>query len=517
VALLASGRAATVPDRKVDLMPSTPRIALVVETWSRTPDRPYWAASWRDEGRPVKRRVGAAWLVPVGHPEAKAGARCYGKAGAWTERRGRVPGNYLDERQAHAAAAALAAEVQARRERERRQSGHDRRSFRVLAREWQQWAARTGRHKPSWARGVESILAEPGVPYRRGTGATAGRVMAVLGDLRADKVTAADVEQVLAMYSESGASPRTVNKIRAVVGAIFNFGCDPRRGWGLARNPAAETDARRQHHAGGLRSFSVEEVEAIARAATEGAWREDPGWRRNGDTLDELEAENREFGELVRVAAYTGLRQGELVALRWRHVRFADRVVVVERALSDQVELPPKSGKDRTVPLADQALGALHRLSRRDNFVGSEDYVFCSAVGDRLDPSALRRRYARARDAAGAQRLPFHCLRHTAASLMVRRLDPVSVQAILGHGSVKTTERYLHARRASALADDVTRAFEDAAVVDTERELAALVRRLPAEQLAALLEYVRGGAGANGSAGVAHARSDHRRGRGIGR
>jgi integrase len=159
------------------------------------------------------------------------------------------------------------------------------------------------------------------------------------------------------------------------------------------------------------------------------------------------------------------------------------------------VELPPKSGKDRTVPLGDQALAALDRLSRKDNFVGGEDYVFCSAAGDRLDPSALRRRYARARDAAGVQRLSFHCLRHTAASLMVRRLDPVSVQAILGHASVKTTERYLHARRASALAGDVTRAFEDAAVVDGEEELLALLRRLPAERIAALVERERGAIG----------------------
>lgn len=471
-------------------MPETPKIAVLVEVWSRTPDRPYWAASWRDEGRSVKRRVGRAWLVPAGHPEAKVGGRRVGKAGAWTERRGRVRDGYLDERQAHVAAAALAVEVQARRERERRQQ--DPRSFRVLAREWQQWARRTGRHKPSWARGVESVLAEPGVPYRRGSGVTVGRVMVVLGDLRADEVSAADVERVLAMYGESGASARTVNKVRAVVRAIFNYGCDPRRGWGLARNPAAETDPRRQHQAGGPRFFTVEEVEAIARCAADGAWREDPGWRRDPDTIDELDAENREFAELVRVAAYTGLRQGELIALRWRHVRFADRVVVVQRALSDRVELPPKSGKDRTVPLGDQALAALDRLSKRDNFVSGEDYVFCSPVGDRLDPSALRRRFARARDAAGAQRLPFHCLRHTAASLMVRRLDPVSVQAILGHASVKTTERYLHARRASALADDVTRAFQDDAMARADGELLALLRGMPTERLASLFQEARG-------------------------
>ena len=55
----------------------------------------------------------------------------------------------------------------------------------------------------------------------------------------------------------------------------------------------------------------------------------------------------------------------------------------------------------RYVPLGDQALGALDRLSRRPNFTSSDDYVFASVAGDRLDPSALRRRYVATRNAAG--------------------------------------------------------------------------------------------------------------------
>ena len=50
-----------------------------------------------------------------------------------------------------------------------------------------------------------------------------------------------------------------------------------------------------------------------------------------------------------------------------------------------------------------------------------------------------------------------HRLRHTTWSLLVRVIDPASVKDILGHADLKTTERYLHAQRASLLADAATR------------------------------------------------------------
>jgi integrase len=68
----------------------------------------------------------------------------------------------------------------------------------------------------------------------------------------------------------------------------------------------------------------------------------------------------------------------------------------------------------------------------------------------------------RARNTAKLPPLRFHDLRHTAGSLLVRQLDPASVKDILGHADLKTTERYLHAQRASALADAATRAFRPA-------------------------------------------------------
>ena len=79
-------------------------------------------------------------------------------------------------------------------------------------------------------------------------------------------------------------------------------------------------------------------------------------------------------------------------------------------------------------------IGTVHgpyrrRFSQREDFVSPDDYVFCNALGRRLDGSALRRRYKRARDAAGLRPLRWHDLRHTFGSLLVAGgVDLVSIK-----------------------------------------------------------------------------------------
>lgn len=314
--------------------------------------------------------------------------------------------------------------------------------------------------KPSTLRDHRSLLAEPGQAYRRGRGSHRGLIMAALGDRPARELTTREIEDVLRSIAATGVAPRTVNKARQLICAIFNYGMRPST-YGLAANPAAHADRRREPDTAPLAFYSPEQVEALARALADGAHR-DPS--RPAVSSTEIEARARDDAqdaELVRVAAYAGLRRGELVALRWRDVDFVGRKIIVRRALSGETELrSTKSGRARQVPLPDQAAAALERLSRRGEFTGPDDYVFASRLGRRLDPSALRRRYERARDAAGLEPLRFHDLRHTYGSLLVAGgIDLPSVKAAMGHSHITTTERYLHARPASELAERFTRAL----------------------------------------------------------
>jgi integrase len=179
--------------------------------------------------------------------------------------------------------------------------------------------------------------------------------------------------------------------------------------------------------------------------------------------------EDAQDAEIIRVAAYAGLRLGELLALRWHDVDFAGSALTVARAMSAGEETSTKSGRVRRVPMADQAAAALDRTSRRERYTGPDDLVFCNVYGRTLDDSALRRRYRRAQAAAGVRFLRFHDLRHTFGSLLaVGGVDVVTIQKAMGHSALATTSRYLHARPASEQAHVFTRAFRSAAAVEAE-------------------------------------------------
>jgi integrase len=202
------------------------------------------------------------------------------------------------------------------------------------------------------------------------------------------------------------------------------------------------------------------EIEALARALSDGRHREDKRARTEHER-----AEDEQDAELVRVAAYAGLRLGELLALRWRDVDFTGHALTISRAMSAGVESSTKSGHVRRVPMPDQAAAALDRLSRRENYTSRDELVFCNVLGRALDGSALRRRFKRARDAAGLRPLRFHDLRHTYGSLLAAAgVDLVTIQAAMGHSALSTTSRYLHAKPASTQAEIFTRAFEPSSV-----------------------------------------------------
>ena len=411
---------------------------------------PFFYGKWSRNGHPVIRALGRAWVESDGN-------------GGWRRRRGRAPEGILTEAEAAARMLALTHEHDAeqtlleRDDEERRRRGV---TFRELAGEYLEWLEHVKGAKPSTLRDHRLLLAEQGQAYRRGKGTSRGLVMVALGDRPAREVTTREIEELLRSVSSTGVAPRTVNKVRQLICAIFNYGMRPST-YALAMNPAAYADRRREPDRGPLAFYASEQIEQLARSLAEGAHR-DPS--RLVLSVEETEARAREDvqdAELVRVAAYAGLRRGELVALRWRDIDFAGRKIIVRRSLSGDTELrSTKSRRAREIPLPDQAAAALDRLSRRDEFTGPDDYVFTNRFGRRLDPSALRRRFERARDAAELEPLRFHDLRHTYGSLLVAGgIDLASVKAAMGHSRITTTERYLHARPAGELADRFTRAL----------------------------------------------------------
>jgi integrase len=409
---------------------------------------PHWYGKWSRSGRPVIRALGRAWVEPDGD-------------GGWRRRRGAPRGEALTETQAAERMLELVRAHDAQQTRleldadERRRRGV---TFRELAAEWLVYLEHEKGARTSTLRDYRWLLAEPGQRHRRGAGRSPGLMMAAFGDRPARDVSSRDVAEYLRRLDRSGATARTVNKHRQVISAIYGYAMRE-DAYRLASNPAATTTKRREPPPAVLDFYEPEEVEALARSAERGAHRQVSKLRLDNAEQAARAIEDSQDADLFRIAAYTGLRLGELLALRWADVDLRGRRLVVHRALSDRVEGPTKSWQARFLPIADPAAEAFARLSRRQDFVGDDDYVFCSRLGRPIDGSALRRRFKRAATAAGVRVLRFHALRHGAGSLVARHADPRWVQGFLGHSKLTTTARYLHAKARPEDVERLNRAF----------------------------------------------------------
>jgi integrase len=171
-------------------------------------------------------------------------------------------------------------------------------------------------------------------------------------------------------------------------------------------------------------------------------------------------AEGDRFHALYVLALTTGMREGELLGLRWGDVdldrgRLQVRVAVQETA-TVYILAEPKTGHSRrTIGLSSLAVQALrdHRGRQLEERLAlgpawtEQDLVFPSAVGGLMIPHNLAKRgFKRVLKHAGLPDLHFHCLRHTAATtLLSRGVSPKVVSEMLGHADISITLRvYAH-------------------------------------------------------------------------
>ena len=162
-----------------------------------------------------------------------------------------------------------------------------------------------------------------------------------------------------------------------------------------------------------------------------------------GDSLAKLLAELGEpHRTMVRLIAATGLRIGELLALRWSALDLEDGALMVRESVYEGKFQPPKTQKAlRTIPLGPQAVAALTehrgRVVRRD----PNDLVFGNGKGGPLRESKLLTRVLQpAAEKAGLGRVTWHQFRHIHSSLLNDLKVPVKIaQEQLGHGSISTT------------------------------------------------------------------------------
>jgi len=390
-----------------------------VQVVERKSGRRYHAL-WRDaDGRRHQRVLGLAWVK-------KTGRRTSRGADGWRAADGPKPDGYLTPDDARHELRKILAATPTIPTGRRAGAGV---TFGEAAQEWYEDGA-----------GRRNLKRSTLIDYRQVLDAY---LLPEFATVTLKRITPESIEKWHRRFGSSRTSEKVLMVMRSILARAVKRGL-------IDANAVEKVERPRVRYAGDLDVYSREDIDELVRAAA-----------------------SEQDAAIYLTAALTGLRRGELVALRWRDIDFAQDAVRVRRNYSHGEIVTPKSGKVRTVPLVSELAEALARLNQRDHFTAEDDPVFSGQAGGYVDASALRRRYVATIKRAGLRPLPFHSLRHFFGSAAVNGASIVQVQAWMGHADIGTTSRYLHARSQAGDAAMLATAFAPTAAILTRIEQAA--------------------------------------------
>jgi integrase len=254
------------------------------------------------------------------------------------------------------------------------------------------------------------------------------------GDMPLAEIAVEDVQEFKSTKLASGLSPQTVKHSLRLFRQMLGHAVE----WELLRsNPADKVKNPRIPKA---------EMDVLSPAETQ--------------TL--IQATPQKWRPLLYTAISTGLRVGELLAMKWKNLEWHSQRYFVRETLSRKRGeyqggfTPPKTeGSARSVDLTPFCLGLLKQHQKRqaeEKLSAGPTYddsglVFATALGRPLDHNNIvHRQFHSALEKAGLRRIRFHDLRHTCASLLINEgVSPKYIQRQLRHESIQTTfDRYGH-------------------------------------------------------------------------
>ncbi|MGE3341878.1 MAG: tyrosine-type recombinase/integrase [Vicinamibacterales bacterium] len=271
--------------------------------------------------------------------------------------------------------------------------------FRTLTTEWE--ATVLPMYKPSTQKNHRHIVTKHLVPR--------------FGDTAVCDVSRQEIQAYVAHLNQAGYAPKTVDHIHDVLSAVLRTAVK----WGhLTDNPA--------------RGVDLPTLKTVR-----------PKWAL---TVDQAVALLKALPPLARtmcgVAVLTGLRRGELFALRWQALDLDAGVLAVREAVYEGTFGTPKTGAGlRSLPLADTALELLRAWRKRAKRTGPEDLVFSTWSGKPISPNNVLRRWVFPACAElGLPNVSWLTFRRTYASWAHHKGVPGKVQAkLMGHEKVDTS------------------------------------------------------------------------------
>ncbi len=162
---------------------------------------------------------------------------------------------------------------------------------------------------------------------------------------------------------------------------------------------------------------------------------------------------------LFYIALHTGMRQGELLGLRWKDIDFKHKRLSIKQVMSHDAKEMYLGAKteagNRSIDLGSKALVILkeHKAKQQEeklkyaDIYKDQDLVFCTQYGTPVNPSNIRNRIMNpVIEETGVTQIRFHDLRHTCATILLLNGAPVkAVSERLGHSNIKVTlQTYAH-------------------------------------------------------------------------
>jgi integrase len=270
-----------------------------------------------------------------------------------------------------------------------------------------------------------------------------------LGRFKLSKLTAARVSTFYQQKRSEGCADSSINKLHVTLHKAL----DQAVKWHMVPRNVCEAVSTPRPTTEEIKPLSTEETKFLLEAA-------------RGDRLEALYV----------LAVHTGMRQGEILALKWDDIDLESATINVRRTLTKSgtriTTGEPKTSKGRrTIFLTEAAVAALRihlgrqmeEMERLGDLYKDEGFVFTTEVGTLINPTNLRKRsFVKLLERAGLPHIRFHDLRHTAATLLFKQgQHPKLVQELLGHANIAITlDIYSHV--IPGMGDQTARAMEDA-------------------------------------------------------
>jgi len=258
-----------------------------------------------------------------------------------------------------------------------------------------------------------------------------------------DAIRPADVADLVTALERKGLAPKSIRNVIGTLSAPFNFARSPQRGWAKS-NPCEGLELPMVPVSVEIRFLTLDESDVLIENVRSGIF----------EAIDRA---------MYRTAAMTGLRQGELMALRWRDVDWqAQRIRVRQNWVLGEFGTPKSRRSTRSVPMADEVAGELDRLFKGSRWQADDDLVFAAPhTGEPPYKPGILKRFRKALRAAHLDESHrFHDLRHTFGTRMAAAGVPMrTVQDWMGHRDLSTTQRYADYAPSSQEAEMVAAAF----------------------------------------------------------